>query len=407
MEKSIIKFYKEEGWGKVNDNDSQKDFYFNAKNLDCTLKCLIDFKKYRHEPIVYELIDSLLKKGEKEAVNIQLDLSLRKIGYIQEFDKDKGWGYIEDFHSKEKIFIHFSGLRRELGHENKFVSIEIGEPVIYSVGENDKGAIATDVVLVDERYYIEFFASFRDLKHSLIELSKKAEWEEWDYLKKKTRGLPVLFSYINQTCKRIVSQNKIISGKSSKDNNRYAYFNTGLVTPQQDEIYAYFTENPSYKKLDSWGVQQPQWYFLDFDTEYSHYRKYFAEEPTIATYFEEAKIKDLIFDTTVKVRPNKEHLLKRKKRINSDIISNLDDDAFIDAIREAIDFAVKRIKRNYKTAIPHFYDNEIQFLLPLCFKSNKAEAPGALVVKKDENIYEAHTILSLDQAYNSSFASEY
>lgn len=64
--------------------------------------------------------------------------------------------------------------------------------------------------------------------------------------------------------------------------------------------------------------------------------------------------------------------------------------------------AIKRIKRNYKTAIPHFYDGKIQFLLPLCFRANKSEALGALVVNKNENIYEAHTILSLDQAYNNA-----
>ena len=71
-------------------------------------------------------------------------------------------------------------------------------------------------------------------------------------------------------------------------------------------------------------------------------------------------------------------------------------------IKDSIELAVKRIKRNYKTAIPHFYDGKIQFLLPLCFRANKAEALGALVVNKNENIYEAHTILSLDQAYNNA-----
>ena len=74
----------------------------------------------------------------------------------------------------------------------------------------------------------------------------------------------------------------------------------------------------------------------------------------------------------------------------------------IEEIKDAIELAKKRIKRNYKTAIPHFYDNRIQFLLPLCFRSNKAEAVAALVVNKNENIHEAHTILSLDQAYNNA-----
>jgi hypothetical protein len=229
-----------------------------------------------------------------------------------------------------------------------------------------------------------------------------AEVENWDYLKKPTKGVPVLFSYLNQTCLRLVKQEKVIRGKSSKDKTEYAYFNTCLVTPQQDEIFAYFIKNPNYSKLTGWGIQVAEWNFIEFNTEQSVYRRYFVEVPEIATYFSEAEVADLIFDTRVPIIPDKEHLLKRKNRIESERIRNLDDEAFIEEIKDAIELAKKRIKRNYKTAIPHFYDNRIQFLLPLCFRSNKAEAVAALVVNKNENIHEAHTILSLDQAYNNA-----
>jgi hypothetical protein len=213
---------------------------------------------------------------------------------------------------------------------------------------------------------------------------------------------PVLFSYLNQTCLRLIKQDKIARGKSTKDKMEYAYFNTGLVTPQQDEIFAYFIKNPYFFELTDWGVQTAEWNFIEFNTEQSVYRRYFIEIPEIATYFSEAEVADLIFDTRVPIIPDKEHLLKRKSRIESERIRNLDDEAFIEEIKDAIELAKKRIKRNYKTAIPHFYDNRIQFLLPLCFRSNKAEAVAALVVNKNENIHEAHTILSLDQAYNNA-----
>ena len=82
-------------------------------------------------------------------------------------------------------------------------------------------------------------------------------------------------------------------------------------------------------------------------------------------------------------------------------IQNLDDNLFIDEVQRALDLAVKRARRNYKTAIPHFYDNKIQFLLPLCI-TNKIEADVALVVNRDENSYVAHTVLTLDQAFNNA-----
>lgn len=53
----------------------------------------------------------------------------------------------------------------------------------------------------------------------LVELKNLAELENWDYIKKPTRGVPVLFGYL------LIKQDKIIKGKSSKDNTEYADFN--------------------------------------------------------------------------------------------------------------------------------------------------------------------------------------
>ena len=75
---------------------------------------------------------------------------------------------------------------------------------------------------------------------------------------------------------------------------------------------------------------------------------------------------------------------------------------FRDAIEDSITMARKRIKRNYKTAIPHYYNNDIQFLVPLCERKNRGKALAAMVIQKTEQIYEVTTILSLDQAYNNA-----
>lgn len=399
--KGKIKFYKtQEYWGKLEIEGQTKDVYFNLQNVKNELLTLLDFDKFKDEPISFEIADSTRRQGEKEAININIDFNERKVGYIISFDQERGIGTIEDFQSKEKIFFHFSGIKK--AYADKYERVEVGEPVLFSIGSNIKGPCCVDIVKIDDRNHLERFANFTNLKQSLTELKSMAESETWDYIKRPTRGFPVLFSYINQTCLRLQRQDKIIKGKSSKDKTEYAYFNTGLVTPQQDEIFAYFIKNPKYVKLSGWGVQNTEWNFMEFNTEQSVYRRYFTEVPEIATYFSEAEVADLIFDTRVPIIPDKEHLLKRKLRIESERIRNLDDEAFIEEIKDAIELAKKRIKRNYKTAIPHFYDNRIQFLLPLCFRSNKAEAVAALVVNKNENIHEAHTILSLDQAYNNA-----
>lgn len=396
-----IKFFKpNEGWGKIDVEGQSKDLYFNARKIVGEFITLMEYDKYKGEPITFDVVESSQRQGEKEAVNINLDFSKRKVGFVNSYDQERGFGYIEDFQTKEKIFFHYSAIVKI--NANKFERIEVDEPVVFSIGTNEKGNCAIDVVKIDKRIIIEEFAEFEDFKQSLTQLKQLSEPENWDYIKNPTRGVPVLFSYINQTCKRIITQNKVVKGSSSRDKREYAYFNTGLVTPQQDEIFAYFTKNERYRPLSGWGVAMPEWKFIEFNTEQSVYRRYFAPVPEIATYFSEAEIADLIFDIRTPIVPDREHLLKRKERIASDRIKNLDDEAFIEEIRDAIELAKKRVKRNYKTAIPHFYDNRIQFLLPLCFRGNKADALGALVVNKNENIYEAHTILSLDQAYNNA-----
>ena len=61
----------------------------------------------------------------------------------------------------------------------------------------------------------------------------------------------------------------------------------------------------------------------------------------------------------------------------------------------------RRVRRNYKTAIPQFYRGKLQLLLPLCLQSN-ARADLALVVERQPNSYYAWTVLPLDAAYNNA-----
>ena len=70
-------------------------------------------------------------------------------------------------------------------------------------------------------------------------------------------------------------------------------------------------------------------------------------------------------------------------------------------LQGTIEDAKRRIKRNYKTAIPQFYKGKLQLLLPLCLTS-KAKADLALVVEKENNIYRASTCLTLDMAVNNA-----
>lgn len=69
----------------------------------------------------------------------------------------------------------------------------------------------------------------------------------------------------------------------------------------------------------------------------------------------------------------------------------------------AIDEAKKMVKTNYKIAVPQYYDNKIQLLLPLCLTPGSPNPDLALVTHKlNGNTYTARTCLTLKMAYNNA-----
>ena len=70
----------------------------------------------------------------------------------------------------------------------------------------------------------------------------------------------------------------------------------------------------------------------------------------------------------------------------------------------AVELALKRVRWNFKTAIPVYFPtrNQMNMLLPLALVSDE-EIDIALVVEKTESgNYLGHTILPLDWAYNNA-----
>ncbi len=401
MEGTLKYYNRISGYGYLQSQSVSGDIFFHISNVKNELKQLLVVNKAKGEPIIFEIRESEKKEGEKEACDINLDLDKRHVGCIELEESKYGTSYYYIRDSKcNRYFLHHSNVRTN--DRDRFISIDEGKPAVFTAGENEKGLIALDVVLLDRRSFIEGFAEFSDYNLALQDLAEnKCEEEDWDYINNKQNGIPVLRSYMNQTCKQLVRQDKVIFG-SSYCGDEYAYFNTGLVDTFQNEIYAYFQKNKKYSENQPWGIQIPKWVFLEFNTDQSWYYKYFSEQADIASYFAETDATKLVFDTTLTIRPNWEHLLKRQKRIDSPSIQTMNEQDFRDAIEDSVRMAIKRIRRNYKTAIPHFYDNDIQFLLPMSERKNRGIAIAAMVVEKQEQIYVISTILTLDQAYNNA-----
>ncbi len=404
MKEGIVKLYDTtKKFGFITPKDNSNDVFFHITNVKNELVVLLENNKGKNEPVLFDEKPSGKLSGQFEGFNVSLDLNKRKVGYIhkKEGDFDNDYFYIKDYYSDDEYYLHHNNIRRSIA--DKFVSFEEEDPVVFTPEKNDKGLLAKDVLLVDTRPFIQGFAGFQDYDAAILQLLQPGlcEEEDWDYIQKPTGNNPILRSYLNHTCERVVYQGKYKTGKAS-DGTEYLFFNTGLVDVFQNDIFAYFKKNFRYSSNQPWGIRVPEWWFLEFNTDQSYYRRFFSEAPDIATYFEETEIQKLIFDTTLTIRPNWDHLNKRRTRVDSEEIQRMTEQEFRDAIEDSIAMAKKRIKRNYKTAIPHFYNNDIQFLVPLCERKDRGKALAAMVIQKTEQIYEVTTILTLDQAYNNA-----
>ena len=219
--------------------------------------------------------------------------------------------------------------------------------------------------------------------------------EEWNFKTEEFRNkypsqnYPILTNYLNYTFLRVVEQNKIIFSKE-KDK---CCFNTGLQTKRGKDIFATFFKNKKKKNRN-----QSDWTFYAFIDSYSEKMQFYTPTPEIATYIEDAN--DLVFDTKIEIDTNLTHIVEQNIARFPSVLqgnSKMAENILLGSIQEL----KEKVKRNYKIAIPHWYEGKIQLLLPLVLTNEENLAELAFVIDKDKqrNIYRGKTILTMDMAY--------
>jgi hypothetical protein len=227
------------------------------------------------------------------------------------------------------------------------------------------------------------------MNEKLDELKSLAEAENWEYQNTTDEHhLPILFNYIQYTYSRLAQEDKI----TVSDDGQCLTFNTGLVTPNQEPIFAFSNTN-----RDS-GSNAP-WFFQGWRRRGEYEMTKFSPLPEMAHYFDNPSA--LVFDSRKELRANIEHIITENKGRFPQPYRGMDDYALQTFLKGAIDNAKERVKRNYKTAIPHFYRGKVQLLLPLCL-SNARNADLAIVAEDHGTFYRASTCLTLDMAYNNA-----
>ncbi|MFB5268110.1 DUF3825 domain-containing protein [Paenibacillus enshidis] len=232
------------------------------------------------------------------------------------------------------------------------------------------------------------FAFFYKYESHLQNLADFAEKEDWDYKYTEYEyDLPVLSNYIKYTYKKLAEEEKI----SITDDGKYACFDTGLMTKNQEPIYAFFAKNRN-KDLEPW-------FFTQWARKGDYCLNIFPVLPEMAHYFEDPN--DLVFDTRLEIRANVEHIIEENKERFPEPFRTMDLYMVQTTFKGALDNAKMRVRRSYKIAIPQYYRGRMQLLLPICL-ANPNKADIALTIEKMDGFYRASTILTLDMAYNNA-----
>ncbi len=243
-------------------------------------------------------------------------------------------------------------------------------------------------------YKIFDFAFFPNYNDSIRFLAENlAHNEQWDYSDTIIKKYSILKGYLEYTYRRLKHENKI----AFTQNNEYACFNTGLVTENWEDIFAYFEKykNPSTNN-------SPYCFKAFLKKSDNLLLMNFSENlPDVANYFEKPEL--LIFNPKHELIPDIDHIIKDNISRFPAHLQDADSAELRRQLIGSIDEIKKKVRTNYKIAVPQFFKNKIQLLLPLCFTSGSPNPDLALVVQKlNETTYTARTCLTLKMAYNNA-----
>lgn len=227
-------------------------------------------------------------------------------------------------------------------------------------------------------------------KSTIDNLSKMAEPEPWTVNSNEPNS--VLTKYIYGTFQRCHSQNKFIY-TSDKE---YCCFNTGLLTPNGNDILCVFMKN---KRI---GDDIQPWFLKFFaDKTERKYMDLFSEIPPLATYTD--NYEKFYFNPNYDIVVSTDHILDDNwERISAvvPLSKNIVKSLMIGVIEET----KIKIKRNIRLVVPQFYRNEIMYLLPIRIPINDDTfVTMALAVELTQSKqYRANTIFTKEMAYEKA-----
>lgn len=245
--------------------------------------------------------------------------------------------------------------------------------------------------ILDPEMYLQKFAfcgTTEDYKRNIKKLSELAEEEVWSF--NDDEPYAILIKYISGTFKQCYKQRKFLYTAD----NEYCCFNTGLLTPNGNDILCVFMKN---KRTDSqpWTLR----YFADKAER--RYMDLFNDIPPLASYTE--NYEEFYFNPHFDIVISSDHILDDNWERIHDVVPL--SKAIVKSLMIGVVEETKRkIKRNLRLAVPQYYNNEIMYLLPIRIPVGEENyVTMALAVElTQQNQYRANTIFTKEMAYEKA-----
>lgn len=272
------------------------------------------------------------------------------------------------------------------------------------------------------------YAKVADWDSRLQVLAGLAEKERWTYRSVPDLSpLPVLDGYIRYTFLRVYEQGEVT------ETERFSCFNTGLLTPNQEEIFGVFRVSDLFNPSQAVGPGNKRWFLTSWARAGDSQLTDFLDFPGLATYWTDAA--ELIFNPGLQVQLNLDHIIRDNlNRFPTELGGHLDVNgvptdlvvspdieieageskeaaallmerpdfqvplATRNALEGAMKHSIRLAQRSYRIAVPQYHHGRIQLLLPLYLRNS--ERPDlALTLERHGAWYRAATVLYPDWAF--------
>jgi cold shock CspA family protein len=304
-----------------------------------------------------------------------------------------GFGFIADEKGDHEYYVRSASVPGGYLRQGDAVSFNIEEP-----SERKKQAVDVRVLHWDP--VGDLYSDQIDMGHPrwAETLSSLAESEDWNYRAHPAKDRYVILrSYVKYTFWRL---SELPDHLVHSADGKAMAFNTGLVTPFQEQIFAVF-------RLRGEGELGPPWVLKAFEKASGvPFLSVFGKRlPPLASYFDDPA--QLVFDTRLPLSVNVEHVPHDPSRFPESLNLLTPQDLAAQVNAKAPE-AVERVRRNYKTAIPQFYrdgrtrQGKMQLLLPVALLRRDHAELALAVDRLDSGVYLGRTVLTLDWAYNNA-----